>query len=507
MKKLYILLSFIFIFLFVGSSNVFAETLKYENVITDTSSIEEDFEVLGMDVANYYKMKSPANKTYVVGYGEAILDDNMIQSYIYVYVSFANVVSSTVKFNKLTYSINGSESIYTDSQALSNIGGYLYKVKVFQYSYKKDASIKIEINKINATIHENNNAFVSTFDANGNVFEVSMSHSLLADNKPFEMELSFNSVIIIEEIQLVKVNVQPELWETCSFSSWWNTFFDVANKELYLHFYNFNFPENVEVDSIDYAKFEYDYVYYHLTHEEYRDITNSLEWEIEEEIDEVSREYKLKEYLPGTNSFETYNQSGELEFETFTLGNRITKGEFPDYVGFSDAEKAMFDYDASILLDSSVKKTHYYSSIEYYSYYYQLENVNFLELHYTNDGIQYKCQVIAEDVGDADDPEQDVDGDDPSEDKPEWWEELWEKFWDWFMENLPTSAIICVAVVILAPVLVSLLISLITGSVSTVLAGLASILKKILKLLFKFIVWLIKLPFTILKFMFGLFKK
>lgn len=504
MKKLYILLSFIFIFLFVGSSNVFAETLGYENVITDTSTIEEDFELLGMDVSNYGPTKEVINKSYIISYAEGILNDNIIQSYIYLYLSYDT--SNTLLENfSFTYKLNNKEYTHT-GELLSKIDNRIFKIKGFQYEYIKDVEIEIKMNEMYKIIQESNYAYKKVLLPASNDFTVSMSHSLLADNKPFEMELSFNSVIIIEEIQLVKVNVQPELWETCSFSSWWNTFFDVANKELYLHFYNFNFPDNVEVDSIDYAKFEYDYVYYHLTHEEYRDITNGLEWKTEEEIEEVSREYKLKEYLPGTNSFETYNQSGELEFETFTLGNRITKGEFPEYVGFSDAEKAMFDYDASILLDSSVKKTHYLggSTTDYYSYYYQLENVNFLELHYTNDGIQYKCQVIAEDVGDADDPEQDVDGDDPSEEPVKEW---WEIFWDWFMENLPTSAIICVAAIILAPVLISLLFGLLTGSLSAVLGGLASILKKILKLLFKFIGWLLKLPFTILKFTFGLFKK
>lgn len=489
MKKLYIIFTCIFILLIFGSSNVFASSLGYKNVITDASTIEEDFEVLGMDISNYGPTKEIINKSYIISYAEGILNDNRIQSYIYLYLSYDTRNTLLENFT-FTYKLNNKEYTHSGS-VLNKIGDRLFKIKGFKYDYIKDVDIKIKLNEMYKIIQESNYAYKKILLPASNDFTVSMSHSLLADNKPFEMELAYNSVIVIDEIQLVRVNVQPELWETCSFASWWNTFFDLNSKELYLHFYNFNFPDNVEVDSIDYAKFEYDYVRYYMGGNQYTGKYDDPEIK--------SKEYKMKEYLPGTKKFETYNQSGELEFETFVLGNRITKGEFPDYVGFSDAEKAMFDYDASILLDSSVKKGGY--SVLYgrgHEEWYELENVNFLELHYTNDGIQYKCQVISKDVGTAADPETPVDGDDPSEDKPEWWEELWEEFKKWFLDNLPESAFICIAVAVLLPVIIAFC--------PQVLGFILKVVIWIFKSIIKIFVWIVKMPFKLVGGLFKLFR-
>lgn len=478
MKKiLFVMLILFSIFI---SSPIYASEIKYDNLITDTSSIEDDFKVLNMDLSNFSKTKEVINKSYIVAYSESLLDNNQIQTYLYLYLSYDTSKELLENFS-FNYKLNNIEYTYLEAKKLDSIDNYLFKIKGFKYDYIKNVDLTISLNEMYRIIRESNYAYKEVIIPESKEFNISASHSLLSEDKPFELELAFDSVLVIDEIQLVRVNVQPELFETCSFASWWNTFWDMSNKELYLHFYNFNFPDNIKVDSIEYAKFQYDYVFY-----EY------YSYGKKEELNELSRDNKLKEYIPGTKEFETYNHSGTLEFETFTLGNRITKGEFPDYVGFSDAEKELFNYDASVLLDSSVKKDNSKSlSNFYHSKYYELENVDFIELHYQKDGVVYKCQVISETVGDEpDDKEQVVDGDDPSE--KEWWERVWE----WFLDNLPYSAITLIAVMILAPVLISL-----------VFGGLGSILKLLLCGILKFIIWLIKLPFIILKFMFGLFKK
>lgn len=408
-KYAYFILFFIFaILILFGITEAFAADVV--NAVDDTTSIEADLSTIGIDINDYYELDEPAKKTYIIGYTEAILEDNTIQAYVYAYVSFDNI-DNTFKFESLSYKIGSTTSTLTDLPILDKVDNYLYKIKAFKYAYEKDVDITLDIINLSTVVYETNYAYKNNFVANCNEFKLSVSHSLVDANNPVSIELAFDSVILIDEIQLVKVNVQPELWETCSFAAWWNTFFDMDNKELYLHFYNFNFPDHVEVDSIEYAKFEYDYVNYTLWTWDY------LIGEDKVELIENSREYKLKEYLPCSNNFETYNQSGELEFETFTLGNRYTLGEFPDYVAFTDEQKALFNYDASILLDSSVSKDNYNSTSNIKEKnYYELENVNFLELHYSKDGTVYKCQVIAENVGDEDDDkESTVSGNQPGE--------------------------------------------------------------------------------------------
>ena len=486
MKRILLIFSLIILFCF-STLDLSAATLSYNNVITDESTIEEDFKVLNMDISNYYQLDEPIQKTYIVGYSEAIVENDYIQSYIYVYRSYQCDNAKSITFGNISYSINNKEYDLDSCYELQSIGGYLYKLKGFKYSYIKNVDIKITVDNLVAIFQENSYAYKKEYEANCNEFEVSISHSQISDNAPFEMEIDFDSVLIIDEMQLVKVNVQPELFESCSFAGWWNTFWDLDHKELYMHFYNFNFPDNIDVDSIEYAKFEYDYVYY--WHKYDYGLINTID-----QTTEKSRERKLKEYLPGTNKFETYNQSGELEFETFTLGNRITKGEFPSYVGFSDSEKALFNYDASVLLDSSVRKKTG-NIVCYDEYYYQLENVDFLELHYMNDGILYKCQIITEDVGTPNNPEIPVDGDDPSEEKTPWdiFLEICKKVVDWFVNNWPYSLYLVLGIIVVLIVAFSL-------------GGPQLIVKLVIeffKYIVKGIVWILCLPVNIIKLIAG----
>ena len=480
----------IFIFLLVisfcfSAVDISANTINYDNVITDYTTIEEDFEVLNMDISNYYMLDETIQKTYVVGYSEAIVEEDYIQSYIYVYRSYKIDNADSIYFGNISYSINNKEYALDSSYELHCIGGYLYKLKGFKYSYIKNVDIKITVDNLVAVFQEDSYPYEKEYEANCNEFEVSISHSQLSDNAPFEMEIDFDSVLIIDEMQLVRVNVQPELWESCSFAGWWNTFWDYDNKALYLHFYNFNFPDNIEVDSIEYAKFEYDYVYYQ--HNILYGLTGEL---IKNDKKEKTRETKIKEYTPGTHNFDTANQSGELEFETFTLGNRITKGEFPEYVSFSEEEKKLFDYDCSILLDSSVSKAHGVPT-DYVMYYYQLEYVDFLELHYMNDGILYKCQVITTDVGTPDNPEIPVDGDDPSEEN-----NPWDLFLKWFMDNFPNSLYLIIGIGIVVLVAIGLIIAFAGPLVGNAIVY-------FFKLILKGIVWILLLPINLIKLIFG----
>lgn len=477
MKRIFLIFTLIILFSF-STVDLSASTIKYKNVITDESTIEKDFEILGMDIKNYsISTKIKNSKWYVVGMSESYISDTEVQTYFYIYNS---IPCYGLWVERINYSLNyKSDSFLIDAEFSCSSNG-LYKVKGFKYNFTKEDKIQVDHVVGTYTAEEvytvkNDCEFVATNIHN------------LGNNKYFTMELIFDSIVVIDEMKLVKVNIQPELWESCSFAGWWNTFWDMDNKELWLHFYNFNFPDNIKVDSIEYAKFGYDYVYYNLKHKEFSDILNGFKWTIDENIVEKNREHKTKEYLPGTNKFETYNQSGELEFETFTLGNRITKGEFPSYVGFSSEEKKLFNYDASILLDTSVKKTKLVDEYEYYSFYYQLENVDFLELHYKNDGVLYKCQVVS----DMANGEEKVDGDDPSEEKTPWdiFLEICKKVVEWFAENWPYSLYLVLGIIV---VLI----------VAFALGGPQLIIKLIVKFfigIIKVVIWLLCLPAKLIK--------
>ena len=55
---------------FMLSLSVYAGEITYDNVISDTTSIEEDFEILGFDIEDYYE---PTQYNYEKWYGGKLL--------------------------------------------------------------------------------------------------------------------------------------------------------------------------------------------------------------------------------------------------------------------------------------------------------------------------------------------------------------------------------------------------------------------------------------------------
>lgn len=507
MKRLYILFTSVITILCMFTFNsVYASEkfIGYDNVITDETTIEEDFEVIGLDITNYCKPDSINNafeRSYIVGYSESILEDNIIQSYIYIYYSYKLGNDFKITNMDLSYSLieNGAKTSYKNGVPLITSQNCLVKVKAFTYYYIKDVNISVSLNEVQ--FEDSTGELIYNYDVDTTDFCCDVSHSLIKDNVPFACEFKYNSVLIIDEMQLVRIDVQPDLWETCSFSSWWNTFFDLQNKELWLHFYNFNFPDNIEVDSIEYAKFEYDYVKY------FREYDESI-FEIKEIITEEERQHKFKSYNSGSKEFETYNNSGVLEFETFTLGNRIEKGEFPSYCNFTDETKKLFDYDCSVLLDCSVRKHNGpCSTLLYEESYNQLENVDFLELHYRKDGVLYECQVISEIVGDEEDDKEVVGEDNKFTEFPLFDEDgfilkMLNAIKEWFTNLWETNKNSVIVIIVLI-VIVICLFTLFPHIISWIFKAIISLLKMILK----GIVWLIKLPFKLIKWLFSGFKR
>lgn len=495
MKKFYILFSSIIILLSVFAFNVYASELSFDNTINDESTISEDFEALGLKISDYYlSEKNTIDKWYCVAMAESVINANYdIQTYFYLY----NPTLSPNYYFTLGYKLNDVTSAVAAKNLQYDTTHGIVKVKGFEYEYTSLS--KIEINSIAWNLNGVNGTNSSDFNA-------TTKHSIKSGL--IDIGMDFDTTLIIEDYNVVEVNVTAD----DNFINNWNEFWSGEEISLNIYFYNFNFPDYIEYDSVEYAKFNYDREKWYDVNYTFPGFSGVGNHEPEQ--------HTLKESNPITNEYFNRNKNGsintnilrvnknsiEMNFDVFHLGNRYKDGQFTfteDKIVSGDLD--YFDRDCSILIDSTYKKVSIISGsvmgvgqkVGEASEYETLNQVELIELHYENDGVLYECRVIQSD-GPVDNEDF---GNVSVEDEKE--KEWWEKFWDWLVENLPESAFICIAAIILAPVLISLLISLITGSLPAVLGGIV----KVFKSLFKFIGWLIKLPFIILKFIFGLFKK
>lgn len=398
--KRYIILFSVLFNIFVFGITAKAEETTYQNVITDDTSIEEDFKILSMDIDNYYMPQSyDYAKFYVVAMAESYIDTETIQTYFYIYNP---KTCSGIEINELYYTLNSASNHQTVNAVFDFNTHGLYKVKGFKYSYAASANIKItklDGAYIPAKATTQSLNYLAALPPIGverielsseSDFEATVSHNI-SDNT-LSVELNYDSTLVIDEYEACKIVIPPD----DSFMSIWSEFWDIEEKELYLHFYNFNFPNNIKPDKILYARFKYDFCHYQ---DEY---VRQLDYSIKHTRTEISRENEEKEYIPETCTFKSNNYSKELNFEVFVLGNRITKGEFDYITEFTDEQKKAFDFDCSILLDSTIYTLNYRITATTV-HDFELENIEFIELDYEKDGVIYKCQIVNEPLNDEED--------------------------------------------------------------------------------------------------------
>lgn len=479
MKKglIYVLLWLIF-FLPVSA---FAD--EVDHPIDDQTSIEEDFQVLDMELENYYlhtiriqdyedsqsyiDSLNNWDRFYVVGVSEK-LTENEVQTYFYLFNPIAHQLADNQEIDYLrsisfNCRLNQKEIQVTNAQILDQIASRgLYKVKGFVYELTETAEITVTAIKMDCK-HFYQRQTETTFKA-----------SVFHNGTDQTVTLSFDSTLIIEEMESVSVRIPPHSQTLLDgfFSFWENTFWQniVLGQisDLYLTFYNFNFPNNIQPDTIDYAKFNYDVITSHTI------MRNGITT-----LDETNQERVSNEYFPGTKTFQNNKYSVELDFDVFVLGNRIDKGEF-GYIDFSEEEKREFDYDASILLDSyatGIKNT--VVDVEGLGMIpitetkdVSIENIEFLELWYSKDDVQYRCQIVSEPI--------DPDIINPGV-KKEWWEQIFEVFrivGAWVLELFNLSApsfvqtivggVVCFIGVLLIPAIIRLLINFISAIINLI---------------------------------------
>ncbi len=489
MKKIILIIVLLFSFFSVSAS---AEEVKYENLITDSTTIEEDFKLLKIDIKDYHKpTKYRYEKWYVIAMSEGYKDTESfeIQTYFYLYnpseYGAKDNYMSTVASLYLNYKLKESEEEVKDysCQKLEyNKEHLIYKVKGFSYAFTERKEIYITgIRHVN---------FYGEGIKSDSSFKAVANHSKL---NGLSIELAFNSTLIIDEMECVSLDVLAEN----NFSNWFfgnvsfqEMFIDkIVDKKLRLYFYNFNFPDSIKPDSIDYAKFSY--FKENWVKEEKRVNTGwSWKWEFVSDS-KKSEEDVLSEYVPGTHKFQVGNSSEELQFETFVLGNRIEK-EDHGYLTFTDDQKKHFNYDCSILLDSDYTIIRQYtkpSNLEgrpdnQYTSYTKLRDIDFIELWYKKDGVVYKCQVASPTI-----PGDDNIGDVGSE--ASWWENIWGymvKFGDIVLKACNLGG---------APDLVKGIVGSILSFLSLIV-GIVLIIV-LLPYLIKFLIWIITLPIKLVQ--------
>ncbi len=410
MKKIFFLLITILLFC---SISVNATEIEYKNVITDISTIEDDFEVLGIDINSYYKTNySDYQKWYCVGMSESYIDEENYEIQTYFYLYNPRIIKNVIDDIRLTYKFSeyGTEENIRVDEWIYSEEHLLYKIKGFKYDYESKKDIYItNIGHFERIFSTNDDEYDEVYwKSNESSFKATANHSKINE---FSVELYFNSTLVIDQYTVVEVNVDAD----SNYHTWWDEYW-TGEKNMLVYFYNFNFPENIKPDRIEYAKFQYDY----LTIERY-DLLSNLMQPGNPNI--IEKEKIIEEYEPGTKKLRVNKHSTELEFPTFYLGNRINDKQFGEFDLTGQTEK--FDYDCSILLCSTMKTkyTMYTGDFDFQGYRYRyttIDKVEMLELHYTKDDILYKCQIVNEPV-DSDDFDH-VDATPPET----WWQELWD---------------------------------------------------------------------------------
>ncbi len=397
MKRIVSLIICTLLFL-ICTSKVSAEEIKYGNLITDETTIKEDFKLLGLSINDYYKPSYNYSKWYVIAMSESYIDEENydIQTYFYLYnptrFGEGSDHMSTVSDFTFTYELKNAEILYKShgSKLDYDREHLIYKVKGFAYKYSP--SVEISITKIQ---HFNLRGLGITNDSN---FKATAKHSKV---NGFNVELNFNSTLIIDDIEVVSLQIEPnnnmfkyifsgELFE--------DTFKGGVNDStLQLYFYNFNFPKHIKPDSIEYAYFE---LKKELWQQKWKRPGDIWKEEYHKVIETKELNYEL---YPEDFTFDIGNKVEKISFPRFYLGDRYKDKQFGD-LSFEKLDAAKFDRDCSIFLDYNYELEylrydprvigHIQPDLKYRDY-SKLKDVELLELWYKKDGITYKCQIVS----------------------------------------------------------------------------------------------------------------
>lgn len=470
MKKVYLLFISLFLILTLNIT-VSATELTYNNPITDDSTIVDDFKVLGLEISDYYIPEAyDYYKFYVVGVGESC-EDNIFQTYFYLYNP---TILNAVPQLSITY--NGSRTCDLNIVEYDETHGL---IKAVGFSYPYIADYVIQVWNIKSVSYEIDEGSVESDPIPERVERNSKSNFIAelkhnATDGSINIELKFNTLIILEEYEAFRVVVRQD----DNFINNWNKWWSDSETVMSVYFYNFNFPERFKNTDIvrsavfSYTEVKYKYVYkkdnISIINPTYSELVSSSE---EATIIE-------QEYLPDTYVLRVNNYSQQLTFPTFYLGNRILDNQFGNLK--MSEYSSDFNYDCSVLVGSSFESIQTKSDFKTING-INLKQIEMLELHFRCDGIEYKAQVVSTPV-------------DPTPiipDKPSAKKNLWEMFVDWFLSNLPYSVILIILIFVVLAVVIPVIIVL------------APYIIKFIIWLFKIIIRIIILPFKLIASLFS----
>lgn len=474
-----------------------AKQTEFIEPITDETCITDDLNVLGVDTSSY-KVSSKTigfNKIYVVAVGESYNPSlNEIAIYLYFFIPFNYLNVEDISFVSVDYKLNSEtlKSFSFDNVKWNDMNydseKQLFKIKAFSINDFK--TFNLSITNISYSIGEEENKCSSDFKCN-----VSCNF-IQSDNMIHYYILSdYDKTIIIDDIQVVKIRLKDKnLWNG------WNDFWDRlwTDKTDYFdfYFYNFNMPDDIKYDDIVYSKFNYDYY-------KVEGAKNTVFSMIDEYENIVSIESKEKEYyaydMAGhkvTKTCNINNESVEMTLPIFYLGNRVLDSQFGELTRLyetSDIDSKLFDYDCSILLDTTSAQTQRISrsvmgqamNVGYYYVETKFDNIELLELNYKYDGKEYECQVVSKVIDDSEvekiEPKEKNDFYDFMNDFIELFNSIKNSdLATWFVGNFPNSLYLIIMIIILLPIILSFMPNIIVA-------------------LFKLIVKFVTLPLKALK--------
>ena len=367
--------------------------------ITESSSLRDDLALLGLDINDYY-LNDNAGLTdlYLIAIGESYVD-GFVKQYYYLYYpgykanAFVDLYRIVFDINGYSYNFDVSDSVEYDERGLAKLSGAVLQLQ---------DTIEMKCTGFEGDVVQNGiDVANSHFDS-----EFTYYAERSYENDVFTNDYNYTSYLVIQNYEVVRVNVDEDEGYFDNWSEFWNA----SDSSVDLYFYNFDFPDRIAPDFIEYAKFSYLYKQY----EKYEYLTEDLYDLYKDQRGEpydnlLSSTPLVNEYYPGSKNLTLkcgyFNTSTvSVDYDVFYLGNRYSDGQFH----FTDdtiveGDVSAFDRDCSILIDMSYKKvtpqyigvmgaaTIELANITEYS---ALDEVVLIELCYSVDGDYVQSFVI-----------------------------------------------------------------------------------------------------------------
>ncbi len=487
MKKiLYAILFFLTGFLCLSSS---AAVVEYDiEAITDETTIEEDFEKLGLKYSDYKLNASSKGKVvkayqehqneeqFVVAVAESRQDSSLITSYIYVYNALFNT-NNYVKNIQMRISFNNGVPVeyrYEDSVKTLDLVLEDKSVDLMKFKIQKFKSDVVQ-RKYTITINKGPE----------DPFEATYKTTILESEKIVCDSFNFNSYLYITADEVVPVILKQNKTMFPGYMGKGLQQLMGMNPYEYVVVYFYNFSSDKQIDKIESATMKWEQ---HMERNKYTypveippifmgPLYAWTDWSLHfgnlvTDTEAYNHESKKEVLTPKIKEYKFLGQPLRMNAFCTPASDRLKElGNYGDTL--SEADKKRFsNYDHSIMFTAGqwtdTRSSGWGSSGSGTMTTLMVEQASLVSLSYTAKGVRYNAYVG--DPDGPDDPKNPYNPIDPSKPKqPN--KNLWELFREWFLNNMPVSIIVCVVAVFFGPGLISTLISKIIDLIAKILTG------------------------------------